>query len=75
MDGDAPAVLAEVERLDRAGVLNDSGEHCDSNGSRMSSVQYFAHKVESTTLCRTGWAEITPRSDDESMLVAHHECN
>src|SRR5437870_9875273 len=35
MDRDAPAVLAEVERLDRAGVLNDSGEHCDSNGSRI----------------------------------------
>ena len=33
MDGDAPSVVFEVERFDRADVLNDSGEHSDSDRS------------------------------------------
>src|SRR5437879_8596984 len=35
MNGDASSVVFEVERFNRAGVLNDSGEHSDSDRSRI----------------------------------------
>jgi hypothetical protein len=35
MDGHTPSVVVEVERFDRAGVLNDSGEHSGADRSRI----------------------------------------